>query len=432
LINSTIDYADGTYSPEKISKFKSLISDNTVTARGALKKHIVFANMDRTVHHSNGWAYGLSMSSDRIATYESLVTVPQNVKGWYTGHAMGYLYNDDVNHYSDVYWPTVDMYRLPGTTVDTVVKADKDGANHLASTEFSGGTVINNQYGVSGMELAQYNTSLVAKKSYFMFDDEIVHLGAGISSNDNRAIETIVENRRINDLGDNALIVDGVLKSNSLSWSETVNSTTWAHLAGTNAGADIGYFFPNTSNISMLREARTGSYADIDWNGLPDLITSNYVTMYIEHGANPSAETYEYVTLPNKISGQVASYAASPDITVLSNTDLVQSVKENTLNIVGANFFSNTVQTVDIITSSNIASVMTQEVAGTSIEISVSDPTHANSGVIDIEIAKAASGLLSSSAEITVVQLSPTIKLRVNVNASAGATFTAKFNLTSL
>lgn len=432
LVNSTIDYADGTHSPGQISTYKGLLSDNAVTARGDLTKHVVFANMDRVVHHNNGWAYGLSMYSDRIANYESLVTVPQNVKGWYTGHGMGYIYNNDVNHYSDVYWPTVDMYRLPGTTVDTVVKADKDGNNQLASTQFAGGTSINNQYGVSGMELAQYNTSLVAKKSYFMFDDEIVHLGAGISSVDNRAIETTVENRRLNDVGDNALTVDGVLKSNSLSWSETVDSANWAHLAGTNVGADIGYFFPNGSNINMLREAREGSYADIDWNGLADPITSNYVTMYIEHGSNPSAVGYEYVTLPNKTSAQVSSYAISPDITVLSNTEAVQAVKEKGLNVIGANFFSNTLQTVDIISSNNVASVMTHEVEGISIEVAVSDPTHANSGVIDIEIDKAASGLLSSSAEITVIQLSPTIKLQVNVNASAGATFNAKFDLVSL
>jgi hyaluronate lyase len=432
LINSTIDYADGTHSPSQISKYKGLIGDDTVSARGGLSKHVVFANMDRTVHHSNGWAFGLSMYSERIANYESLVTVPQNVKGWYTGQGMGYIYNNDVNHYSDVYWPTVDMYRLPGTTVDTIIKADKDGNNQLASTKFAGGTMIHNQYGVSGMDLAQYETSLVAKKSYFMFDDEIVHLGAGISSVDNRVIESIIENRRLNDSGDNALTVDGILKPNSLSWSETVNSATWAHLAGTMTGSDIGYYFPNSSNVHMLREARTGSYADIDWNGLPDLMTSNYVTMYIDHGANPLAATYQYVTLPNKTPEQVASYATSPDITVLSNNELVQAVKEKKLNIVGANFFSNTIQSIDIITSSNIASVMTQEVEGISIDIAVSDPTHANSGVINIEIDKAATGLLSSSAEITVIQLSPTIKLQIDVNASAGATFIAKFDLTTL
>ena len=31
---------------------------------------------------------------------------------------MTYLYNNDLGHYTD-YWPTVNPYRMPGTTEDT-------------------------------------------------------------------------------------------------------------------------------------------------------------------------------------------------------------------------------------------------------------------------------------------------------------------------
>ena len=48
------------------------------------------------------------------------------------------------------------------------------------------------------MQFKGVGVTLTGKKSWFMFDDEIVCLGAGITSTDSRAIETTVENRKIN------------------------------------------------------------------------------------------------------------------------------------------------------------------------------------------------------------------------------------------
>ncbi|MNR03674.1 Xanthan lyase precursor [compost metagenome] len=70
---------------------------------------------------------------------------------------------------------------------------------------------------------------------------------------------------------------------------------------------------------------------------------------------------------------------------------------------------------------------MTKETAS-DFEISVSDPTQANTGTIQIEINKAGAGTLVADAGITVTQLSPTIKLSVNVNGAKGKAFKAKFS----
>ena len=48
---------------------------------------------------------------------------------------MMYVYNDDEVQFNSSYWPTVDPYRLPGTTVDTISLADEVSAFTTITSE---------------------------------------------------------------------------------------------------------------------------------------------------------------------------------------------------------------------------------------------------------------------------------------------------------
>ncbi|MYZ35538.1 lyase, partial [Streptomyces sp. SID4917] len=89
--------------------------------------HRLFASMDRAVHRGPGWAAALSMASERIAHYEC--GNGENPRGWHTGAGMLSWWCADRNNdqYTDWFWPTVDPYRLPGTTVSTKRLADRAG-----------------------------------------------------------------------------------------------------------------------------------------------------------------------------------------------------------------------------------------------------------------------------------------------------------------
>ncbi|OAS22099.1 polysaccharide lyase family 8 super-sandwich domain-containing protein [Paenibacillus oryzisoli] len=174
---------------------KSVINDPNIIPRDEKVLTKVFAGMDRAVHLKPGFGFGVSMSSSRIANYESISN--DNKKGWYTGEGMTYLYNQDLNQYTD-FWPTVNLYRLPGTTVDTMTRADNSNMNYLSPNPWTGGSELFQQYAAVGMDLKAASSSLKARKSWFMFDDEIVALGSGINSTDNRKIETTIENRMLN------------------------------------------------------------------------------------------------------------------------------------------------------------------------------------------------------------------------------------------
>lgn len=414
-------YADA--SIPSIVRAKAIMNNSAITPAANLMLYKQFSAMDRAVQQRGTYSWGLAMYSNRIASYEAINS--ENGKAWYTSTGMTSLYNNDLAQYSEDYWPTVDAYRLAGTTV----LSQQPATTHKSVNTWTGGTDSNKQYGVSGMDLKYSDHALTAKKSWFMFDDEMVALGADITSTDNVAVETIVENRKLNAQGNNAFTVNGQVYSSTLGWSDTLSQVKWAHLGSSISGASIGYYFPNATTVQAKREARTGNWKQINTRpGSPATpITRNYMTMWINQGTNPSGANYEYVVLPGKTAIQVSSYAAQPDVTILANSATIQAVKENTLNLIGANFWTDSIQTIAGVTVNKKASVMVQEKSN-KLYVSVSDPTQSNTGTITVELDKVATKS-TVDAGITVNQLSPTIKFSVNVNAAKGKTFKAIFDL---
>ena len=408
-----------------IVNLKTLQNDTTIKPREEIFSHKIFPNMDRVVHFGQDFAFGISMSSKRIGNFE--YGNGENKKGWYTGYGMNYLYNNDQTQFSDGYWATINMLRLPGTTTDGSQAPLKEWNGYLSPKNWVGGS-SDGLYGATGMEFKIENSSLTGKKSWFNFDNEIVALGAGITGTDNVKVETIVENRKLNENGDNNLIVNGVDKSNKLGWEENMDNVNWAHLAGNAGNSGIGYYFPNKSSIYGLREAKTGSWNDVNKDGSTTPLTRNYLSLAFEHGNNPTNDSYCYVELPNRNDIETEEYSNNPDITILNNTKDVQAVKEMKLGLTAANFWIDGPQSAGIVSVDKKASVMVKETNGY-LEISVADPTMENTGVINIELDKAAAGEMLKDPAILVTQLEPTVKLSVNVKDAKGGSIKAKFNL---
>lgn len=422
----------------RLALAQAIMDDTNVLPRGELIGHYTFAEMDRVVHLGKGYGFGLSFCSTRIANFESING--ENLHGWFTGDGLTTLYNSDLTQLTDAYWPTVDAFRLPGVTADTTasklpavtnaswtVGPRAQGQSTRSPYAWAGGATLG-RYGAAGMQLKGWNVTLTAKKSWFMFDDEIVCVGAGITSSDGRPIETTVENRKLASGGANVFTVDGTAKPSALGWSETMNNVHWAHLAGSVPGADIGYYFPQPATLNAVREARTGAWSDVDEGSSSTPITRNYLRFGFNHGANPVNATYQYVLLPNHAPWQIAEYAAHPQIAILTNTTAAQAVRENTLGITAANFWDDSNTAADLISCNRKASVLVQT-NGTFLDIAVSDPTQTNQGTINLTLAASATALIRADPGVDVIQTSPTIQLSISVNGAAGKTFTARFYL---
>lgn len=183
-----------------LARAKALLADTAVRPADRVTGHHVFADMDRVVHRRPGWSYTLSLSSKRIAAYEA--GNGENLHGWYTGDGMTYLYDgDDLDAFGDDFWPTVNPYRLPGTTVDTRTRADLGTApgtdTFRPKNAVAGGAVLDGKYGAAAMELIADGSTLRAKKAWFFLDNAVVALGVGITASDDRTVETVVENRNL-------------------------------------------------------------------------------------------------------------------------------------------------------------------------------------------------------------------------------------------
>lgn len=414
----------GSMALSSIDYIKGVVAGSTVS-RGELVEHVQYPIQDRVVHLRPGWGFTLGMFSNRTKNFET--NGNENQRGWHTADGMTYLYNGtDYNQYADNYWPTVNPYRLAGTTVDVQTLAQGSGISTpwTSTMHWTGGSETGDGFGIAGMYLKAEQCTLTAKKSWFMFDDEVVCLGSGITSTDGRTIETIVETRKLNASGNNALVVNGTSKSTALTWTETMTGVTSMNLDGTG-----GYYFPTTTTVKGRRLARTGQWGDIN-NVYTDGVnwTRNYAELWIDHGTSPTNASYAYVILPNYTSAQTASYASSPEVSILENSTDAHAVSENTIGVKGYNFWNDITKTVGEVTVNKKASVVTRETGG-QLEVGVSDPTHENTGTISVEIAKAATDVVSRDASVTVTQLTPTIKFTVNVNGAEGYSFKAKFQL---
>ncbi|HUA39567.1 MAG TPA: polysaccharide lyase family 8 super-sandwich domain-containing protein [Candidatus Sulfopaludibacter sp.] len=382
-----------------------------------------FPAMDRALALRNGFGFAISMSSSRIANYESING--GNLHGWFQGDGMTYLYiGNTENQFNSDFWPTVDPYHLPGTTAET--NSSSIAEAQISDQNWVGGAQVAKTYGVAGMSLHPHNTALYAKKSWFMLDNEIVCLGAGITCGDAYGVNTTAENRRLGNPITESFTLNGKAITPTVGWSSNLPSASpsWCALSGTG-----GYYFPaGNSNLQATFTQNNGSWLQINSGDSPTVYTDDYLKLWLNHGTHPANASYSYVLLPNMSTISVSNYALNPDIIILANTPFVQAVQKPSLGVVAANFWTNGNYSADLISVSNQASVITME-QSTDLLVGVSDPTQTNKS-ITVVLNRAASGLASADAGVTVLQLSPQIMFSVNVNGSLGKTFEAAFTYT--
>jgi hyaluronate lyase len=402
-----------------ISRAQAILKDASIPATPEPVNHRLFHDMDRAVHRRPGWALEISMCSSRISRYESSIH-SENKHGWYTGDGMTYLYLDgDPGHFTDDYWATVNCYRLPGTTVDTRQREDNSGGGR-PKTRWVGGACLNELYAAVGMELEGFGSTLRAKKSWFCVDDAILCLGAGITSTDGRSIETIIENRNLRGDGQAVWQVSGVPMPLETG-TGSLSNVSWAHLEGVG-----GYVFPLRANLQAVREKRDGT-----WNAVGSLSTNatpisrHYLTLWLDHGPNPTGAGYAYVLLPNATPLATGQYAKTPGFELLSNTETVQAVRMRQTGLILANFWA--AGSIEGVTVNGPCSMVLQG-RSNSFEVAISDPSRTAATVqvtIDVPVKTA----VRADETITVLQTAPRLVLEVKTEKSRGKTHSAKFNI---
>ncbi|MEV4456951.1 polysaccharide lyase 8 family protein [Microbispora sp. NPDC049633] len=320
------------------ARLAAVLRDATVPAAAEPAGHRLFPMSARAVHRAAGWCAALSMASSRVAHYE--YGNGENLRGWHTGSGMLYWWaRGHGDHYSDAFWPTVDPYRLPGTTVSTRRLPDGAGGewgDTRPPAAWVGGAT-DGVYAAVGQHLFGLESTLEAFKSWFFLDDAVVCLGAGITCRDGVPVETVVDNRRTG--------------------ARLTFGTGWAHLEGHG-----GYVVPAGQSLRTLREDRTGAG-----------VTRGYVTLWLDHGADPDAAGYVYHLLPGASRTATAARAADPGrARVLANTSAQQGVEVPSLGVTTVNFWTG--GRAGGLTASDPCAVLVRDLGDGTATVTVADP----------------------------------------------------------
>ena len=359
----------------------------------------VYSYMDRTVVHREDFTFTVSNSSKRM--YNTEQGNNENNKGRYQGMGHTQIYTSDISQYNDHYFATVDNYRVSGVTT-----AHQDiSFNTSGQSAWAGGVTLDGVNGVSGLILtgdkpfskpsasgtgndsnvSGSRSGISAYKSYFVFGDQLIFLGTGITNDGSdpkvATVETIVDNRKIKADGSNTLIVDGNAYLNA-NGEEVLSNPGYAWLEG-NADDAIGYVFLDSADVLIKKETRTGTWNDV--NKLAKFTeyterTNNFLSLAVQHGQKPTDSQYAYIVLPQASQEETASYRADEHIAIIKQEGGIHALKDLASGQIAMNFF--TAGTAgDVTVDKPSAVILDKADNGETLRLAVSDPTRSLSEI---------------------------------------------------
>ncbi len=331
-----------------------------------------FWRSDYTLHQRPGYTVDIRMAS--IYTCRNENGNGENVKGYFlTDGAMDIAINGD--EYIDIF-PVWDWAKIPGVTSPAVSTIPKPAQWQTSGTSTFAGGVSDSIYSVTAYYLndQEYDINTAAKKSWFAFDDEIVCLGAGINSTATQEINTTV-NQCL--LEGNVIAKAGNTTETLSQGSHSFNNLSWVLHNG------VGYYFPSAANTVISNQSQTGTWQSINSSQSGESVTKDVLKMWFNHGTTPTSGNYSYFIVPNKNTiDEMNNYPAN-NIQILANTDSVQAVKHNTLNIWGIVFYQAATFTYDNVTvqADKGCIVMLKSVGSSQVTALVADPSRTQSTI---------------------------------------------------
>ena len=318
--------------------FETLLSNNML---GEIERNTylkLYNDMNKVAYYNKerGFAFGISMHSDKIQNYEFMNK--ENAKGWYTSDGVSYLYNDDLSHFSDNYWATVDTYKLPGITENNKVREKGIGMTTMKNS-FVGSTSLNQKFGTVAMDFSNLDNTMSAKKSWFILGDRLVFLGSGVKDVSGTNGYTVIENRKIKRSSKNCsmekedykVIVDG--KEKTVDSNEMELQVNNIFLKSSNKEMNIGYKFLNTTSLNLKKETRSGTWKDINESQSNESVENTFLTIVQPH--DMVRNSYAYVLYPNRDEKEFAEEVSREEITVIENSETNQVIYDKLNNTYG-------------------------------------------------------------------------------------------------
>lgn len=335
--------------------------------RPTLRHSTFFWNSEHFTFQRPDWFTSVRMYSRRNYNME----MPYNSEGLLNHHR-----GDGANHISltgDEYYdifPVFDYQKVPGTTImQKASLPDPNQIQKLGQTDYVG-AVTDGTYGAVAFDFKSPHDPLIARKSWFFFDEEYVCLGAGISCKQQLPVVTTLNQCLLR--GDVTVSADNrtsVVRNDN----QTIKNVDWVFHDG------IGYVFPEPEEIELSNTNVSGSWWNISkQTSTPrDEVKLDVFKLWLNHGRRPSDAAYQYIVVPATTIEMLKNNSSEKSISILKNTPEVQAVFNKGLGIFQAVFYEGGEVLIhdDIkIQVHNPGIVMVKIKDGIITDISVSDP----------------------------------------------------------
>ena len=308
----------------------------------------------------------------------------------------------------------IDSLRVGGATISSSTVKGSKNQSLSKYAYFVGGTETDSLYASVGMEFKDEPSQLKFKKSWFVFDNEVVTLGAGINAKPNDQLESIID--QVKYMPDVFKLYQGY-DSAIFSDQIVLQPAQYIFIQNSTDSLGRGYYFPIFQEVNAsLNQSKN----------------QKSLTLSILHSKKAIDSYYQYVLLPAISKDGILSYDSNPDVIVLENNDKMQAVREKRLNIIAANFWTKSVSELSVdgsflITCNSQASIISIERDGT-FELSLSDLTQSNEGIIQIElINKPLTEIITKDERVEVIDIEGSKRILFNLKDTKGASIKVKF-----
>lgn len=309
-------YIDTEHSEEYVLMLKRIIGEEE-SNQGVSISNFYYPVSDFALHVNPAYTFSIRMSS--INTIKPEQVNGENLLGYYFGDGSTCITKSGFEYYNIM--PLWDWNKIPGTTTPVKDSIPSNKGKVYGKAEFCGG-VTDSCNGVASFSYFDDNPEVVtgASKSWFMFDDIIVCLGAGLQSEYD--LQTTVEQC----WGKDSFII--VSSKGNTYFGGNVSQENINAIGVLHDG--IGYFFPESDFLSVSNMQKDGNWRIIS-NEQPDSILEGKVfTLCVNHKKEKTLKSelkYAYAIIPSSGTEYFEKFCNNPSFDIIVNSDSLQVVR---------------------------------------------------------------------------------------------------------
>ena len=233
------------------------------------------------------------------------------------------------NEYTDIF-PVWEWDKIPGTTLPAGEVENHNDWGVAGVADFVGGA-SDGRYGVMAYSMNDYGVK--AQKGWFMFDNEVVCLGAGIEApgTDKEMFTTVNQCH----LSGNVYLMgaDGAAAKvePGAALNQAVSGWVWHN--------KVAYYFPQSTPIHLKAANQQGRWSKINFNQSGEEVSMPVFNLSIPHGSKPQQASYAYIIVPGISSPTMLKAYDMQPVEILSNTANLQAVYHKKLDIAEVIFY---------------------------------------------------------------------------------------------